>query len=160
MSQENPNVLRVLATMKELGIGGEVTHLEDSARSAQEAADALGILVGQVASSIVFKLPDGSPLLVITSGRHRVDTERVAKELGVEKLHRADADYVKDSSGFSIGGVSPLGWISKPEIILVDEALNDYDVVWAAAGHPHAVYPSTYTELITCTGAQPMIVGD
>ena len=86
MSQENPNVLRVVAKLKELNIGGEVTHLADSARSAQEAADALGILVGQVASSIVFKLPDGSPLLVITSGRHRVDTELVAKELGVETL--------------------------------------------------------------------------
>ncbi len=60
----------------------------------------------------------------------------------------------------TIGGVSPLGWISKPEIILIDEALNDYDVVWAAAGHPHAVYPTTYVELIQCTGAQPMIVGD
>ena len=60
----------------------------------------------------------------------------------------------------AIGGVSPLGWISKPEIILIDEALNDYDVVWAAAGHPHAVYPTTYNELITCTGAKPMVVGE
>jgi prolyl-tRNA editing enzyme YbaK/EbsC (Cys-tRNA(Pro) deacylase) len=84
----------------------------------------------------------------------------VAKNLGVEKLHRADADFVKNASGFSIGGVSPLGWISKPEIILIDEALNDYDVVWAAAGHPHAVYPTTYDELIQCTGAQPMVVGE
>ena len=159
MSQENPNVLRVLATMKELGIGGEVTHLEDSARSAQEAADALGILVGPVASSIVFKLPDGSPLLVITSGRHRVDTERVAKELGVEKLHRADADYVKDSSGFSIGGVSPIGWVNEATIV-IDRALNDYDVVWAAAGHPHTVFPTTYAELLNATQAKPMIVGD
>ncbi len=159
MSQENPNVLRVLATMKELGIGGEVTHLEDSARSAQEAADALGILVGQVASSIVFKLPDGSPLLVITSGRHRVDTERVAKELGVEKLHRADADYVKDSSGFSIGGVSPIGWVNEATIV-IDRALNDYDVVWAAAGHPHTVFPTTYAELLNATQAKPMIVGE
>ncbi len=159
MSQENPNVLRVLATMKELGIGGEVTHLEDSARSAQEAADALGILVGQVASSIVFKLPDGSPLLVITSGRHRVDTERVAKELGVEKLHRADADYVKDSSGFSIGGVSPIGWVNEATIV-IDRALNDYEVVWAAAGHPHTVFPTTYAELLTATQAKPMIVGE
>ena len=58
------------------------------------------------------------------------------------------------------GSVSPLGWISKPEIILIDEALNDYDIVWAAAGHPHAVYPTTYAELITCTGAQPMVVGN
>ena len=159
MSQENPNVLRVLATMKELGIGGEVTHLEDFARSAQEAADALGILVGQVASSIVFKLPDGSPLLVITSGRHRVDTERVAKELGVEKLHRADADYVKDSSGFSIGGVSPIGWVNEATIV-IDRALNDYDVVWAAARHPHTVFPTTYAELLNATQAKPMIVGD
>jgi prolyl-tRNA editing enzyme YbaK/EbsC (Cys-tRNA(Pro) deacylase) len=84
----------------------------------------------------------------------------VASALGVEKLHRADADFVRDASGFAIGGVSPLGWISKPEIILIDEALNDYDVVWAAAGHPHAVYPTTYVELIQCTGAQPMIVGE
>jgi prolyl-tRNA editing enzyme YbaK/EbsC (Cys-tRNA(Pro) deacylase) len=84
----------------------------------------------------------------------------VASKLGIEKLERVDADYVKENSGFSIGGVSPLGWISKPEIILIDEALNDYDVVWAAAGHPHAVYPTTYVELIQCTGAQPMIVGE
>ena len=84
----------------------------------------------------------------------------MAANLGIEKLGRVDADYVKEKSGFSIGGVSPLGWISKPEIILIDEALNDYDVVWAAAGHPHAVYPTTYNELITCTGAKPMVVGD
>ncbi len=159
MSQENPNVLRVVAKLKELNIGGEVTHLADSARSAQEAADALGILVGQVASSIVFKLPDGSPLLVITSGRHRVDTELVAKELGVEKLHRADADYVKESSGFSIGGVSPVGWVNEATIV-IDRALNDYDVVWAAAGHPHTVFPTTYAELLMATNARPLVVGD
>ncbi len=159
MSQENPSVLRVVAKLKELNIGGEVTHLADSARSAQEAADALGILVGQVASSIVFKLPDGSPLLVITSGRHRVDTELVAKELGVEKLHRADADFVKESSGFSIGGVSPVGWVN-PATIVIDLALNDYDVVWAAAGHPHTVFPTNYAELLSATNARPMVVGD
>ena len=157
---QNPSVQRVSAKLKELGINGEVHVLSDSARTAQEAADALGILVGQVASSIVFKLDDESPLLVITSGRHRVDTKLVAEKLGIAKLHRVDADYVKEKSGFSIGGVSPLGWISKPEIILIDEALNDYDVVWAAAGHPHAVYPTTYDELIQCTGAQPMVVGE
>jgi prolyl-tRNA editing enzyme YbaK/EbsC (Cys-tRNA(Pro) deacylase) len=159
MSQENPSVLRVIAVLTELGIGGGVTHLADSARSAQEAADALGILVGQVASSIVFKLPDTSPLLVITSGRHRVDTELVARELGVEKLHRADADYVKESSGFSIGGVSPVGWVNEATII-IDLALNDYDVIWAAAGHPHTVFPTTYAELLSATRARPMIVGE
>ena len=156
---QNPSVQRVSAKLKELGIKGEVHVLSDSARTAQEAADALGILVGQVASSIVFKLDDESPLLVITSGRHRVDTKLVAEKLGVAKLHRVDADYVKEKSGFSIGGVSPVGWIS-PATILIDEALNDYEVVWAAAGHPHSVYPTTFSELLECTGAKPMVVGD
>jgi len=155
----NPNVQRVQNRLKELGVVGEVKALSDSARTAQEAADALGILVGQVASSIVFKLPDDSPLLVITSGRHRVDTTLVAQGLGVEKLHRVDADYVKEQSGFSIGGVSPVGWINKATI-LIDQALNEYEVVWAAAGHPHAVYPTNFSELIACTNARPMIIGD
>ena len=156
---QNPSVQRVTAKLKELGVKGEVHVLSDSARTAQEAADALGILVGQVASSIVFKLDDESPLLVITSGRHRVDTKLVAEKLGVAKLHRVDADYVKEKSGFSIGGVSPVGWVSSATI-LIDEALNDYEVVWAAAGHPHSVYPTTFAELLECTGAKPMVVGD
>ncbi len=156
----NPSVIRVTALLKELGCSGEVTILSDSARTALDAANALGIEVGQVASSIVFKLPSGNPLLVITSGRHRVDTELVAKNLGVEKLHRADADFVKNASGFSIGGVSPVGWVNKPEIILIDQALNDYDVAWAAAGHPHSVYPTSFEELARVTGATPMVVGD
>ena len=156
----NPSVIRVTALLKELGCTGEVTVLSESARTALDAANALGIQVGQVASSIVFKLPSGNPLLVITSGRHRVDTELVARNLGVEKLHRADADFVKNASGFSIGGVSPVGWVNQPEITLIDVALDEHEVAWAAAGHPHAVYPTTYDELIQCTGAQPMIVGD
>ena len=156
----NPSVIRVSALLKELGCSGEVTILSDSARTALDAANALGIEVGQVASSIVFKLPSGNPLLVITSGRHRVDTELVAKNLGVEKLHRADADFVKNASGFSIGGVSPVGWVNKPEIILIDQALNDYGVAWAAAGHPHSVYPTSFEELARVTGAMPMVVGD
>ena len=156
----NPSVIRVTALLKELGCSGEVTILSDSARTALDAANALGIEVGQVASSIVFKLPSGNPLLVITSGRHRVDTDLVANNLGVEKLHRADADFVKNASGFSIGGVSPVGWVNKPEIILIDQALNDYGVAWAAAGHPHSVYPTSFEELARVTGATPMVVGD
>ena len=156
----NPSVIRVTALLKELGCSGEVTILSDSARTALDAANAIGIEVGQVASSIVFKLPSGNPLLVITSGRHRVDTELVAKNLGVEKLHRADADFVKNASGFSIGGVSPVGWVNKPEVILIDQALNDYDVAWAAAGHPHSVYPTSFEELARVTGAMSMVVGD
>ncbi len=153
-------VKRVVAAKEKFGISGQIKVLTETAKSAAEAAAGLGIEVGQIASSIIFKLPNNSPLLVITSGRHRVDTELVAGNLGIEKLERVDADYVKENSGFSIGGVSPLGWISKPEIILIDEALNDYEVVWAAAGHPHAVYPTTYAELIQCTDAKPMIVGE
>jgi prolyl-tRNA editing enzyme YbaK/EbsC (Cys-tRNA(Pro) deacylase) len=84
----------------------------------------------------------------------------VASALGVEKLHRADADFVRDASGFAIGGVSPVGWLNPPGVILIDEALNDYEVVWAAAGHPHSVYSTTYSQLIDCTGAKPMVVGE
>jgi prolyl-tRNA editing enzyme YbaK/EbsC (Cys-tRNA(Pro) deacylase) len=157
---EKAAVKRFIQAATDLGVKGQVTVLAETARTAVDAANGLGIEVGQIASSLIFKLPSGNPLLIITSGRHRVDTELVAKNLGITELGRADANYVKDVSGYSVGGVSPLGWISKPEIILIDEALSDYDVVWAAAGHPHAVYPTTYDELIQCTGAQPMIVGD
>lgn len=155
---EKAAVKRVVAALADHGIKGQVHVLSESARTAQEAANALGIEVGQIASSLIFKLMDGSPLLIITSGRHRVDTDLVARTLGVEKLNRVDADYVKEKSGFSIGGVAPIGWIS-PATILIDLALNDYDVVWAAAGHPHAVYPTSFAELVACTGAQEMFVG-
>ena len=157
---EKAAVKRAQAALDMHGISGKIKILADSARTAAEAAAGLGIEVGQIASSLVFKLPGQRSLLIITSGRHRVDTQMVAELLQVPALDRADADYVKEISGYSVGGVSPLGWISKPEIILIDEALNDYDIVWAAAGHPHAVFPTTYSELIQCTGAQPMIVGD
>jgi prolyl-tRNA editing enzyme YbaK/EbsC (Cys-tRNA(Pro) deacylase) len=157
---DNSSVIRVKSFLENVGIDRQIVALSDSARTATEAAEALGIEVGQVASSSVFKLPNGSALLVITSGRHRVDTKLVAAALGVEKLHRADADFVRDVSGFAIGGVSPVGWINPPGEILIDEALNDYEVVWAAAGHPHSVYSTTYSELIKCTGAKPMVVGE
>ena len=156
---EKAAVKRVVTALLEHGCAGQIKVLSDSARTAAEAAAALGIEVGQIASSLIFKLPDGSPLLVITSGRHRVDTDLVASNLGIEKLGRVDADYVKEKSGFSIGGVAPIGWVS-PATILIDQALNDYEVVWAAAGHPHAVYPTTFTELLTITSARPMIVGE
>jgi prolyl-tRNA editing enzyme YbaK/EbsC (Cys-tRNA(Pro) deacylase) len=155
---EKAAVKRVIAALHQHGVKGEVHVLSDSARTAQEAADALGIEVGQIASSLIFQFVDGSPLLIITSGRHRVDTDLVARTLEVETLTRVDANYVKEKSGFSIGGVAPLGWIS-PAIILIDQALNDYEIVWAAAGHPHAVYPTSFTELVACTGARAMIVG-
>ena len=156
---EKAAVKRVSAALAQHGCAGQIRVLSDSARTAAEAAAALGIEVGQIASSLIFKLPDGSPLLVITSGRHRVDTDLVASNLGIEKLGRVDADYVKEKSGFSIGGVAPIGWVS-PATILIDQALNDYEVVWAAAGHPHAVYPTSFAELLAITSAKPMVVGD
>ena len=157
---EKAAVRRFKEAADSLGVKGEINILAETARTAIDAANGLGIEVGQIASSLIFKLPSGNPLLIITSGRHRVDTDLVAKNLDIPELGRADANYVKEVSGYSVGGVSPLGWISKPEVILIDEALNDYDIVWAAAGHPHAVYPTTYDELIQCTGAQPVVVGD
>jgi len=157
---EKAAVKRFIDAARSLGVKGEVKVLADTARTALDAANSLGIEVGQIASSLIFRLTSGNPLLIITSGRHRVDTELVARNLGIAELGRADANYVKEVSGYSVGGVSPIGWISPPEITLIDEALNDYDVVWAASGHPHAVYPTTYAELIECTNANPMIVGE
>lgn len=157
---EKAAVKRFKEAADSLGVKGEINILAETARTAIDAANGLGIEVGQIASSLIFKLPSGNPLLIITSGRHRVDTNLVAKNLNITELGRADANYVKEVSGYSVGGVSPIGWVSTPEITLIDEALNDYEVVWAASGHPHAVYPTSYTELIACTGATPMVVGD
>ena len=147
----NASVKRIVEYMQLHGIKGEVRALSESARTAAEAAAALGVSPGQIASSIVFKLPNGRPLFVVTSGAHRVNTDLVANHLGVDKLHRADADFVKEVSGISIGGVSPFGWITNPTI-LIDNALKKYDVVWAAAGHAHAVFPTSYDELVIQTG--------
>jgi len=156
----HPAVERVRTALFELGITSEITILSDSARSAKEAAAGLGIEVGQVCSSLIFTLGDtGEPLLILTSGRHRVDTDLVAKNLGVSHLGRADADIVRSATGFAIGGVSPVAHPA-PLRTIIDLALNDYDVVWAAAGHPHAVYPTTFAELLRITGAVEMKVGD
>ena len=160
----HPAVARVTATLKELGATGTPRALDQSARTAAEAAAALGVEVGQIASSIVFAIPapeghgEARPLLVITSGRHRVDTKLVATGLGVEKLERADADFVRRWSGFAIGGVAPLGFPA-PIRTLVDVDLGEYDEVWAAGGHPHYVFPTTFDELVRITGGTPADVG-
>lgn len=157
---EKAAVKRAQAALDKYGISGKIKILTDSARTAAEAAAGLGIEVGQIASSLVFKLPDDRSLLVITSGRHRVDTEMVAELLQVPTLNRADANYVKEISGYSVGGVAPLGWINEPSITLIDEALSDYRVIWAAAGHPHAVFPTSYQELLQASGAKAARVGN
>ena len=156
---EKSAVKRVKQALISNRLSTEITVLTESARSAAEAASALGIEVGQIASSIIFKLSDQKPLLVITSGRHRVDTELVADKLRIDKLDRVDADYVKENSGFSIGGVAPIGWTNPPAIVIIDEALSEYEVVWAAAGHPHAVFPSSFNELKSMANATALVVG-
>jgi len=157
---EKAAVRRFQEAATNLGIKGEIKILSDTARTAIDAAQGLGIEVGQIASSLIFKLPSGNPLLIITSGRHRVDTDLVAKNLDIAELGRADAHYVKEVSGYSVGGVSPIGWLTQPELTLIDEALNDYEILWAAAGHPHAVFPTSFAELQIAAQATPSRVGD
>ena len=158
MSDLHPNVVRVQDALHAAGAQGSVRMLDESARTAAEAAAALGVEVGQITNSLVFAA-DGEPLLVLTSGRHRVDTAKVAELVGVAKVSRADADFVREHAGVAIGGVSPIGH-PRPLRTLVDIALNDYDVVWAAAGHTHAVFPTTFDELLALTGGTPATVGD
>lgn len=112
--------------------------LQDAARTAQQAADALGVQVGQIAKSIIFRREeDDAAVLVVTSGDQRVDEQKVAALVG--RIDRADAGFVKARTGFSIGGVSPVAHAHEP-VVLVDELLFRFDEIWAAAGHPRAVF--------------------
>lgn len=125
--------------------------LDGAARTAQEAADQLGILLGQVAKSVIFRRKlDGAAVLVVAAGDRRVDEQKVAALVG--KIGRADADYVKAQTGFSIGGVSPVAHLTKT-VTLIDSTLARFDVLWAAAGHPHAVFALSLAELQSLTQA-------
>jgi prolyl-tRNA editing enzyme YbaK/EbsC (Cys-tRNA(Pro) deacylase) len=137
-----------------------VVVLDEHARTASAAAEQLGVTVAQIANSLVFAVPDAGaadgrrPLLVLTSGAHRVDTGRVAALVGAPRLERADPDFVRGATGFAIGGVAPVGHLA-PIQTLVDVALADYDQVWAAAGHARTVFPTTFAELVRITGGTP-----
>jgi prolyl-tRNA editing enzyme YbaK/EbsC (Cys-tRNA(Pro) deacylase) len=148
---------RVEKALADLGAQGHITELSDSARTAKEAAAALGVEVGQIASSLVF-LADGAPIMVVASGRHRVDEQRLGA-LVQAKIGKANADDVRAATGFVIGGVCPVA-LATPLRIVIDEALADYDVVWAAAGHTHWVFPTSFDELLSMTGGEPAVVGD
>ncbi|WP_306371307.1 YbaK/EbsC family protein [Nocardiopsis sp. CC223A] len=139
-------VARALAAA---GVPGQVRELAESARTAAEAA-ALGCEVGAIANSLVF-VSDGVPVLVMTSGRHRVDTAALAARWGRGELRRATPDQVRTATGQAIGGVAPVGHPA-PLPTVVDEALTDYARVWAAAGTPHTVFPTTAAELVRVTG--------
>jgi prolyl-tRNA editing enzyme YbaK/EbsC (Cys-tRNA(Pro) deacylase) len=155
--QEQQSVIKVRETLRLLGARGEVRRLDDSARTAKEAADALGIEVGQIASSLIF-LADGEPVLVIASGGHRVDTENLASILQVHAITKATADDVRRATGFAIGGVAPVGH-PEPLTTIVDIALSRYNEVWAAGGHPHYVFPTSYDELLRITAGMAAEVG-
>ena len=154
---EQQSVMKVRRALALLGARGEVRALDDSARTAKEAADALGIEVGQIASSLIF-LADGEPVLVIASGGHRVDTVQLAMILEVSDVAKATADDVRKATGFAIGGVAPVGH-PKPLRTIVDIALSRYDEVWAAGGHPHYVFPTSYDELLRITAGEAAEVG-
>jgi prolyl-tRNA editing enzyme YbaK/EbsC (Cys-tRNA(Pro) deacylase) len=156
MVLEHASVVRVEQQLRTLGIQGEVVQLPDAARTAAAAADQLGCAVGAIANSLIFNAAD-EPLLVMTSGAHRVDVVRVAGLLEVATLDRADADFVRQHTGMAIGGVAPVGFPA-PVRTIVDIDLADYDRVWAAAGHPHTVFPTTYDELLQMTGGTAAVV--
>ena len=143
--------------LRNLGVPGEVRELPEPAPTAATAAAQLGCEVGAIANSLIFSA-DGAPLLVMTSGAHRVDTARVAELTGVSVVSRANARSVREWTGQAIGGVAPVGHPS-PIRTLVDTWLGKYDVIWAAAGHPHAVFPTSYDELLRITGGTPAEVG-
>lgn len=157
MQKLTTSVKQVQEKLLKLGHPNEVVKLTDSARTAQEAADALGCEVAQIAKSIIFKLKStNEPLLVVASGINRIDEKLVAQTLN-DKLGKADADFVRESTGFVIGGVPPLGH-KNSVLTLIDEDLFKYETIWAAAGHPKAVFQLTPDELEKMTNGQVISV--
>ena len=145
---EHPAVVRVESALAEAGVVTQVVWLDGAAKTAVEAAAALGIDVGAIANSLVFLL-DGEPVLVMTSGAHRVDTEWLGEQVG-GTFARAAAAVVKDATGQVIGGIAPVGHPA-PLRTFVDEDLAGYPEIWAAAGHAHTVFPLSYAELVRIT---------
>lgn len=146
-----PSAQKVQDALRAAGFANEVVELPDSARTAAEAAAAVGCEVGQIVKSLLFQArPSGRPVLVAASGSHRVDERAVAAVLG-ESIGRATPEFVREQTGYAIGGVPPVGH-ARPVVTVVDEALLQYPRVWAAAGHPHAVFALTPDELVRMTG--------
>ena len=156
MSADHPSISRFRAEHARRGGAGEIVILPDAVHTAALAAEALGCEVGAIANSLLFDAA-GSPVLVLTSGAHRVDTRKTAANIGVAKLRRASPEFVREHTGQVIGGVSPIGHPAQVPTYL-DSWLQRYDVVWAAAGHPAAVFSTTYDELLRLTAASPVDV--
>lgn len=145
------SVRRVADALHAAGIDAEIKELSSSTRTAEEAAAAIGTSVPKIVKSLVF-LADGAPILALVSGANRLDTERLGSTLG-RSIARADAATVKAATGFAIGGVPPLGHQAELDV-LIDRDLLQYDVIWAAAGTPHAVFPIAPNRLISATGGR------
>jgi prolyl-tRNA editing enzyme YbaK/EbsC (Cys-tRNA(Pro) deacylase) len=144
-----PAAQRVQSLLREAGSACAVEMMATTARSAAEAATAIGCTVAQIAKSLVFRSAGGRAVLVIASGANRVDERKVAAALG-EKIGKADADFVRDRTGYAIGGVAPVG--HPPGVrVFIDADLAKCDAIWAAAGHPHAVFRLTADELLRLT---------
>ncbi|MGH7910920.1 MAG: YbaK/EbsC family protein [Candidatus Dormibacteraceae bacterium] len=138
------------------GCDAMIRVLPGSTRTAADAARELGCPVGAIASSLVF-LAGGTPLLVMTSGRHRVDTLFLADRLGIGRVERASAEQVRAVTGQAIGGVAPLGH-PRPISTVVDASLSEFDPLWSAAGTPHAVFPVSFTDLVRMTSGRVLPV--
>lgn len=149
----HPNVQAVQEALSLADARGEIRMLPDAVHTAAAAAAALGVEVGQIANSLIFDA-DAEPLLVLTSGAHRVDTAKVAALVGAAAVRRATPEFVREHTGQPIGGVAPVGH-PKPIRTLVDTALAGYDEVWAAGGIPPAVFPTTFDELVRITAGTP-----
>jgi prolyl-tRNA editing enzyme YbaK/EbsC (Cys-tRNA(Pro) deacylase) len=151
-----PNVRKVADALRAHGVDAEIVVLPDSAPTAATAAAQLGCEVGAIANSLIFDA-DGEPLLVLTSGAHRVNTDLVAQLVGAAKVRRATPEFVRQATGQAIGGVAPVGHPA-PIRTLVDKWLARHEKVWAAGGHPHTVFPITFDELVRITGGTPVEV--
>jgi prolyl-tRNA editing enzyme YbaK/EbsC (Cys-tRNA(Pro) deacylase) len=156
MPSEHPAITRFRDEHARRGGTGEIVILPDSVHTAALAADALGCEVGAIANSLVFD-DHGTPVLILTSGAHRVDTCSTAERIAAGRLDRAKPDFVRQHTGQVIGGVSPIGHPA-PVPTWIDTWLRKYDVVWAAAGHPAAVFSTTFDELVAMTGAREIEV--
>lgn len=154
----HPTVARVAEILAAAGVTGEVVALPQPAPTAAAAAAQLDCEIGAIANSLVFDA-DGAPLLILTSGAHRVDTTRAASLIGAQRVKRASPEFVREHTGQSIGGVAPVGH-PHPIRTLIDTWLAHYDQVWAAAGHVNTVFPTTFEELVRLTGGTPADVGD
>lgn len=153
---DHPSVQRVQAALDAAGIAGEIRILSEAAPTAKAAADQVGVAVGAIANSLIFDA-DGEPLLVMTSGAHRVDTAKVAAAIGVAKLDRATPEFVATHTGQKIGGVAPAGHPA-PIRTLIDADLAQYPQLWAAGGVPHAVFPLSYDELVSLSSGTEIAV--